>query len=109
MSPPSTGDEVADTDRRRRRRMGWIVGVGMIVAVALALSAGASGASGRAGAAIFLLLSAASCAVSATYGVVTAVVDDVRGIPVSRPRVAWVVALFFFAAALMAMTAGVGG
>lgn len=89
--------------------MGWIVGVGMTVAVVLALLAGVSGASGRAGAAIFLLLSAASCAVAATYGVVTAVIDDVRGIRVSRSRVAWVVVLFFLAAALMAMTAGVGG
>lgn len=109
MSAPSNGDEAADTDRRRRRRMGWIVGVGMAVAVALALLAGAAGATGRAGAAIVLLLSAASCAVSATYGVVTAVIDDVRGTRVSRPRIAWVVVLFFAAAALMAMTAGVGG
>lgn len=89
--------------------MGWIVGIGMAVAVGLALLAGAAGTTGRAGAAIFLLLSAGSCALSATYGVVTAVIDDVRRVRVSRARIVWVVALFFAAAALMAMTAGVGG
>lgn len=105
--PPDGG--TADTDPGRRRRMGAIVGIGLALAVVLALLAGASGATGRAGAAIFLLLSAGSCALSATYGVVTAVIDDLRGFRVSRSRIGWVVALFFAAAALMAMTAGVGG
>lgn len=110
-SPNPLGDpsSATDTDRRRRRRMGWIVGIGMGVAVVLALLAGVAGATGRAGAAIFLLLSAGSCALAATYGVVTAVIDDVRDVRVSRSRIGWVVGLFFTAAALMAMTAGVGG
>ncbi len=103
-TPPILG-----TDRVRRRRMRWIAGCGVGLAAALAVLAGVAGATGRAGAAIFLLLSAASAAVAATYGVVTAVVDDLRQVPVSRARVGWVVGLFFTAAALMAMTAGVGG
>ncbi len=89
--------------------MAAIVGIGAGLAAALALLAGVAGATGRAGAAIFLLLTAGSCALSATYGVITAVIDDLRGIRVSRSRIGWVVALFFGAAALMAMTAGVGG
>lgn len=103
-----TGDADA-TDRHRRRRMRWIVGGGVGVAAVLAVLAGVAGATGRAGAAIFFLLSAASSAVAATYGVVTAVVDDLREVRVSRARIGWVVGLFFLAAALMAMTAGVGG
>lgn len=103
-TPPSP-----DTDRARRRRMRWIVGVGVGVAAALALLAGLAGATGRAGAAIFLLVSAGTAAVAATYGVVTAVIDDLREVRVSRARIGWVVGLFFAAAALMAMTAGVGG
>lgn len=89
--------------------MRWIVGCGVGTATALSVLAGVAGATGRAGAAIFLLLSAASAATAATYGVVTAVVDDLRQVRVSRARIGWVVGLFFAAAALMAMTAGVGG
>lgn len=89
--------------------MARTTGAGTGLAAILALLAGAAGATGRAGAAIFLLLSAGSCAVGATYGVVTAVVDDLRGVRVSRVRIGWIVGLFFGAAALMAMTAGVGG
>lgn len=89
--------------------MRWIVGAGIGVAAVLAVLAGAAGATGAAGAAIFLLLSAASSALAATYGVVTAVVDDLRQVRVSRARIGWVVGLFFAGAALMAMTAGVGG
>jgi hypothetical protein len=40
---------------------------------------------------------------------VSAVIDDVREVRVSRARILWVVGLFFAAAGLMAMTAGVGG
>ena len=86
-----------------------IVGIGMLVGLALALLAGLAGATGQAGAAIFFLVAAASCAVAATWGVVTAVRDDLKGEQVSRRRVVWVVGLFFAGAALMAMTAGVGG
>jgi hypothetical protein len=56
-----------------------------------------------------LLLSAAGCAAAATYGVLTALVDDLKGRAVSRRRLLWVVLMFVGAAALMAMTAGVGG
>ena len=86
-----------------------IAGIGMLVGLALALLAGLAGATGQAGAAIFFLVAAASCAAAATWGVVVAVRDDLRGEAVSRRRVAWVVGLFFAGAALMAMTAGVGG
>ncbi len=114
MSEPSEPvdgppDAAVDTDRRRRRRMGAIAGIGSGIAVVLSLLAGGAGATGRAGAAIFLLLASGSCALSATYVVVTAVIDDLRGVRVSRARIGCVVALFFSAAALMAMTAGVGG
>lgn len=107
-APPPTDDEAAH-DRRRRRTMRRIAGVGSLVGLALSLLAGVAGATGQAGAAIFLLVSALSCALGATWGVVAAVRDDLRGHRVSRARVAWVVGLFLGAAMLMAMTAGAGG
>lgn len=96
-------------DAGRLRTMRRTAGIGMLVALAAAVVAGGAGATGRAGAAIFLLLSATSCAVGATYGVLTAVRDDLRDDPVSRARVLWIVGLFVAGAALMAMTAGAGG
>jgi hypothetical protein len=96
-------------DLVRRRRIRRIAGGGIAVGLLLSLGAGAAGATGRAGVAILLLLSAAGCAAAATYGVLTAVVDDLRDRPVSRRRLLWVVTMFVAAAALMAMTAGVGG
>ena len=108
-TPDVPAEDVADTDRLRRRTIRRIVGIGMGVAALLAVLTGVAGATGRAGAAIFLLVSAASCAIGATYGVLTAVRDDLRDVPVSRRRIGWVVGLFFAGAALMAMTAGVGG
>lgn len=96
-------------DHRRRRTLLRIVLVGVGVAVALGLLAGVAGASGAAGAAIVLLLSSATCAVAAAWGVVAAVIDDLRDEHVSRGRIVWVVVLFVVAAALMAMTAGIGG
>lgn len=110
-----TGPDAADVtdpathDLARRRTLRRILGVGAGLGAVVAVLAGVAGATGQAGAAIFLLLSAASCAVAATYGVLTAVRDDLRGLAVSRRRVVWVVGLFFAGAALMAMTAGVGG
>ena len=98
-----------DVDAERRRLLRRVVGIGIALAAILAVLAGLGGATGRAGAAIFLLLSATSCAVGATYGVLTAVRDDLKDVPVSRARVVWVVGLFFAAAGLMAMTAGAGG
>lgn len=105
--PPAT--EPLPLDRRRRRTLLRIVLVGVGIAVGLGLLAGVAGASGTAGAAIVLLLSAATCAVAAAWGVVAAVLDDLRDEHVSRGRIGWVVGLFVAAAALMAMTAGIGG
>lgn len=96
-------------DQRRRRTLLRIVLVGVAVAVGLGVLAGVAGASGAAGAAIVMLLSSATCAVAAAWGVVAAVLDDLRDEHVSRGRIVWVVALFVAAAALMAMTAGIGG
>lgn len=104
----ATGPEPS-LDARRRRTLRRIVGTGVLVAAAVALLAGLAGATGQAGAAIFLLLSATTCAVAATHGVLTAVRDDLRDHRVSRARVGWIVGLFVAAAALMAMTAGAGG
>lgn len=102
-------DPSDDHDLARRRTMRRIVGIGTGIGVVLSLLAGLAGATGQAGAAILFLLAAASCAVAATYGVLTAVRDDLRDRAVSRRRVVWIVGLFFAGAALMAMTAGVGG
>lgn len=103
---PLTGEAL---DRARIRRIRRIAGGGSLVGLALAVLAGVGGATGRAGAAIFLLVAATSCAAAATYGVLVSVRDDLKDEPVSRARVVWVVGLFFGAAALMAMTAGAGG
>lgn len=108
--PPSADDdtpEAFDARRRRAMRRGVLTGVG--IAGGLALLAGFGGATGQAGAAIFLLVSAVTCAGTATYGVLLAVRDDLKEQPVSRARIAWIIGLFFSAAALMAMTAGAGG
>lgn len=96
-------------DLVRRRYIRRIAGGGISLGLLLSVGAGAAGATGRVGAAILLLLSAAGCAAAATYGVLTAVVDDLRDRPVSRRRLLWVIMMFVAAAALMAMTAGVGG
>lgn len=106
---PADADDDLAHDRRRRRTMRRIAGGGAVVGLALALLAGLAGATGQAGAAIFLLTSALGCALGATWGVVAAVRDDLRGQRVSRARVAWVLGLFLGAAMLMAMTAGAGG
>lgn len=102
-------DVPVDLDRARRRRMGQVLLIGVAVAAMLAVAAGLGGAPGETGAAIFLLVTATTSAIAASYGVVTAIADDLRDLPVSRARVGWVVGLFFAAAALMAMTAGAGG
>ena len=111
MSPVADDERTTPDglDGQRLRAIRRTAGIGTLLALVVAMAAGAAGATGQAGAAIFLLLSAASCAVGATYGVVTAVRDDLRDDPVSRGRVLWVVGLFMAAAALMAMTAGAGG
>ena len=108
MTDADTPDPGAH-DLARRRSLRRIVGIGAGLGAVLAVLAGVAGATGQAGAAIFFLLSAASCAVAATHGVLMAVRDDLKGLAVSRRRVVWVVGLFFAGAALMAMTAGVGG
>jgi len=106
MQEPDAGPPL---DLVRRRRIRRIAGGGIVLGVLLSLGVGAAGGTGRAGAAILLLLSAAGCAVAATYGVLTAVLDDLRGRGVSRRRVVWIVAMFAAAAGRMAMTAGIGG
>lgn len=107
--PVPTSSTVAQTNAMRLQRQRRITAIGAGVALALALLTGVAGGTGAAGAAVFLLVMAATCAVAATFGAITAVRDDLRDIRVSRARMAWTVGLFFAAAGFMAMTAGVGG
>lgn len=107
--PTPPPDEVAAVNAARIRRQRRIAGIGAAVALALALLAGGLGGSGQVGAAIFLLVTAVSCAGAATYGVFTALRDDLRRVRVSRARIGWTAGLFVLTALLMAMVAGVGG
>lgn len=109
MTPtPDAEDELA-VDTHRLRRMRQVLVAGSVVAVLLFLLAGLSGADGRDGLAILLLVLAAACAVSAAYGGVTLLVDDLRSHAISRRRIVSSLGLFVAAAVLMAMVAGVGG
>jgi hypothetical protein len=105
----TTEPEAAPDDAARRRRIVQILLAGLAVATLLTVGVGLAGADGRAGAAVWMLVMAATSGVGALYGVVTALVDDLKDRQVSRARIAWMVGLFFAAAALMAMVAGVGG
>jgi hypothetical protein len=82
---------------------------GLLSGFVLALAVGFAGATGRAGMAVFLLVTTLGLGVTAVYGIGTSVVDEFRDRPVSRARMGWMLAAFFGAAALMAMVAAVGG
>ena len=104
-------EPVAPRDLRdpRLRTMRKIAVAGAAVGLVLALAVGLAGGTGRAGMAVFLLVTTLGLGVTAVYGIGTAVVDEYRDRPVSRARMAWMVAAFFGAAAMMAMVAAVGG
>jgi predicted lipid-binding transport protein (Tim44 family) len=101
---------VEEQPRDPRVRRTWaIAGGGLAAGVALALVSALLGGSGRVGMAVLLLVTALGSAVAALYGLVTAVVDDLRHRPVARARPVAAVGLFVVAAMLMAMVAGIGG
>jgi hypothetical protein len=100
---------VDDLDPLRRRRLSRITIGAVIAATAIAVLTAVGGGGARAQVAVWLLVAATGCGIGALYGVVTAIVDEYRDRVVSRSRIVWTVGLFFAAAALMAMLAGVGG
>ncbi len=93
----------------RLRGLAVFLGVGFGIAVLAAAGLGLAGADGRAGAAGLLLVLSLVVAGGAVWALGTAVVDEYRERPVGRARVVVGIVLFIAAAALMAMTAGVGG
>ena len=112
ITPQADADTLqadADIDALRRRRLVriplWAAGIGVVLAVL----SGALGAEGRASVAILLLVLASGFAVAALYGVMTAILDDMRGHTVSRVRLVFVGSWFFGSTALMAMVANIGG
>lgn len=106
----TTGDVHAERNAARLRRTRRIAGVGTFgLGTLCALVIGFAGADGRAGMAFFLLVAAASCALAAVYGMLTAVVDDLRGVRVARSRLFWTLGLFLLGAMLPAMVVGLGG
>ncbi len=96
-------------DALRRRRLVriplWSAGIG----VGLAIVSGVLGSEGRASVAILMLVLASGLALAALYGVMTAILDDMRGHEVSRARLLFVGGWFFGSTALMAMVASIGG
>lgn len=107
---PDAADAAALALDRRRTRLAWtIAAVGSALGLVIAVVTGAFGASGRAGLATFLLVSAAAAALGALYATVTLLIDDLRGRRVTRRRPIAAFALFAAAAMLMAMVVGVGG
>jgi hypothetical protein len=81
----------------------------VVAAVVFALGVGIGGGTGRAGLAVFLLITTLGLGVTAVYGMVTALVDEFKDRPVSARRVGWMIGAFVGAAGMMAMVAGVGG
>lgn len=102
VAPDALGDP-------RLRSMRRIAVTGSISGIVLALGVGFAGGTGRAGMAVFLLVTTLGLGVTAVYGIGTAVIDEYRERPVSRARMGFMVAAFFGAAAMMAMVAAVGG
>lgn len=114
MTGSGPDDHAGDTvDRPARdqwlRRVGIVVGAGVAGAVLVAFAAGALGATGTTVAAVLFLLLAFTCGGAALLALGTALVDELRGRAVSRGRIVVGIVLFFAAAALMAMVAGIGG
>lgn len=90
---------------RTWRIAAWGAGLGVVLAVV----SGLLGADGRVGFVILFLVAALAAALAALHAGLTAVIDDLRGRPVSRARVASAGGLFLLAAVLMALVAGAGG
>ncbi len=106
--PPPAPVDPHTADRRRLRRAWRIAGIGALAGVVLALVAGVLGATGRAGMAILLLVSALGGAVGAGYGTVTMLVDEWREQLVSRRRIAGVAALAALTAIVLLMAIAAG-
>lgn len=102
-------DDPVEVDAARRRRMGTIVGRVAAVGALLAVLSGVAGAEGRASLAVLLLVTAVGSALAALYGLVSSVLDEYRGAPVTSRRIVMMVGLFLATVGLMAMVAGVGG
>jgi hypothetical protein len=94
-------------DRRRLRASYRTAIAGVVLGVVGAAAIGWVGASGRAGAAVLLVLTSAGCMAAALVTAVLAMVDEYRHIPVGRPRT--LAALWFFlgSALLLIMSTGV--
>lgn len=94
-------------DRRRLRASYRTLLGGVLLGVLGAGGVAALGASGRAGAAVLLVTSAAACMAAALVTAVLAMVDEYRRVPVGRPRT--LAALWFFlgSALLLVMSTGV--
>lgn len=119
------GDD-ADRDARRRRggrahrsglsvhdrhrlRASYRTALGGVVLGVLGASAvGMLGASGRAGAAVLLVLAAAGCMAAALVTAVLAMVDEYRHVEVGRPRTLAALGFFLGAALLLVMSTGIG-
>lgn len=97
---------VPDPKLRRTRRIP--LGAA-IVGIVLAALTGVLGGDGRVGLVVFLLVTSVGAGLGALYGIVTAVVDDLKQRPVDRRRPITAVVLFLVAAMLMAMVAAAGG
>lgn len=99
---------LSDLDRGRVRTSLRLAGLGTLTGLVLALLTGLTGGSGRAGAAVALLVGAVSCGAGALHGVASLVLDDLRGKQPSGWRAVVVGALFVVTALLLSMVMGLG-
>jgi hypothetical protein len=92
---------------RRRLAVGWrLLAAGIALGLIGAVWSALAGASGTVGFALLLLGAALGSVLAALVGGILAVVDEVRGVPVARRRLAVTVALFV--AGLVLLTIGAG-
>ncbi|MFP4311206.1 MAG: hypothetical protein ACLFS9_04390 [Nitriliruptoraceae bacterium] len=80
---------------------------GPVLGLVLALLLSRWGASGVAGLAVVLVVSAAGCVVAALVAALGAIVDEARRLPVARRRTLTALALFVGAFVLLLLSTGV--
>jgi len=85
---------VTDHDRARLRLTRRILLAGVVVGMVAAVTLGLWGASGAAGLAVWLVVTAAGSVLSALVTAILAMVDEARRVHVARRRTATALALF---------------
>ncbi len=97
---------VTEHDRRRLRITYRVLGAAVTLGVVAAGGVGLLGASGGAGLAVLLVLSAAGCVAAAMVTALLAILDEWRRAPVARRRAWTALGLGVLGATLLVMSLG---